>query len=111
MRAAVPLLVVAVACALGLLIGCSAQDEVIGRGPTALISENDGSREIEVEVRWTNDEGILRSRAFDLEVNGRVEVRTPDRSEYRVLLEAEADALTDDRTTPTPEPGDLRDPQ
>ncbi|MGQ9731005.1 MAG: hypothetical protein ACUVX8_06985 [Candidatus Zipacnadales bacterium] len=87
MRAAI-LAVIAIAAGVGsLLTGCSAEEEVIGRGPMSLIFENNGTKKIEVEVHWTDQTGIHRSCDFDLAVNGRVKLRTTNRPEYRILLE------------------------
>jgi len=71
------------------LSGCSAQDKVIGEGPASLVFRNEGTTTIEVQVRWTDDEGAEQHRSFNLESSGKVEVRLADQLEYRIALEAQ----------------------
>jgi len=75
----------------GLLSGCSAQNEVIGEGPASLLFNNDGTKTIDVRVKWTLPEGEVHSRSFDLEPDGVVEVRLEDLLQYTIRLEARCD--------------------
>lgn len=74
--------------ALVILAGCAGwrQDETIGQGPVSLIFRNTGPETIEVRVTWTRATGDPRSREFDVEVGGRVELRLADRAEYEIKL-------------------------
>ncbi|MBM3497556.1 MAG: hypothetical protein FJX74_02690 [Armatimonadetes bacterium] len=83
--------------------GCGAQDEVVGEGPASLVFSNSGAETIDVSVRWTDDEGTPRRKGFDLEPQGRVEVRLADQLEYRIYLDAECGSTTAAEEGP-PEP-------
>jgi len=75
---------------LGALCGCGSQDEVIGRGPAALVFTGDGDDSVNIEVTWEEDNGQWVSRDFTLYPLGRVEVRLADRLNYYVSVDASA---------------------
>ncbi len=72
---------------LAVVVGCGGQDKQIGQGPASLVFENDGSDTIAVEVEWDDETGRRRHRSFDLDGLSRTELRVPDQSWYRVILE------------------------
>ena len=74
------------------LSGCSAQNEVVGEGPASLLFNNDGTKAIDVRVKWTLPDGEVHSRSFDLEPDGLVEVRLADLLQYTIRLEAKCDS-------------------
>jgi len=86
------LLVLWATALVGLLVGCGGQyqrqNQVIGKGPTSLTFRNSGGDRIEVRVTWARGDGGLRSRSFDLEPRGSVELKLVERVEYEVSLDA-----------------------
>jgi hypothetical protein len=77
---------------LAVVVGCSGtHDKQIGEGPASLLFENDGSDTISVEVEWDDETGQRRHRSFDLDGLGRTELRLPDQSWYRVILQTQCD--------------------
>ncbi|MBM3472771.1 MAG: hypothetical protein FJX75_05830 [Armatimonadetes bacterium] len=79
--------------ACGSLVGCSSNDggppRVIGKGPTSLTFVNRGGDDVDVRVTWARGDGGLRTKSFDLQHGGTVELRLVERVEYEVALDAE----------------------
>lgn len=73
-------------CVVTALMGCSSQDETIGQGPVALVFTNDGSGTQYVKVSWVGRNGDWASEDFYVYVQGRVELRLPERDKYYIRL-------------------------
>jgi hypothetical protein len=77
----------------GVLDGCSSGDggppRVVGKGPTSLTFRNTGGDTVEVRVTWARADGGLRTKSFDVQGGGAVELRLVERVEYEIALDAQ----------------------
>ena len=78
-----------------LLAGCGgSQNEVLGTGPASLVFTNSGDTQVDVKVSWQGEQGQWQARDFTVYVDGRVELRVPQRDKFYINLDSECDCDT-----------------
>jgi len=101
------LLLIMLLAAGGMHCGCGSQaprqNQVIGQGPNSLTFVNRGSDVVNVRVTWARDDGGLRTRSFDLQNGGTVELRLVERVEYEIGLDAACSCPTPSPTPAVPQ--------